>query len=61
MILIDGIGMLYTQRLQKAGITTYRALAEASDEYLAQVTRARVERIRREKWRAQARLFGNLD
>jgi predicted flap endonuclease-1-like 5' DNA nuclease len=61
VMLINGIGVVYTQRLQEAGIVTYKALAEASDEYLAQVTGATLERIRREEWRVQARLFGNID
>jgi len=60
LILIDGVGPAYVRRLQRAGFTTYRAVFEASDEHLAQVTGATVERVRREQWREQARLFGNL-
>ena len=60
IILIDGIGPAFAERLRRAGIMTYRALAEASDEYLAQVTGATPQRVQREKWRNQARIFGHL-
>ncbi len=52
---IEGIGPLYAKRLRQLGITTFAALAAASDEVLNQVAGAFAERVRREDWRGQAR------
>lgn len=55
LLLIQGIGPYYAQRLKEIGIVTFLQLAEASDETLARVTGTFSDRIKREDWRGQAR------
>jgi predicted flap endonuclease-1-like 5' DNA nuclease len=55
LIAIKGVGPLYAQRLHAAGITTFEALAHASDELLEEITDGNLERVVREDWRGQAR------
>ncbi|MGQ9767919.1 MAG: hypothetical protein ACUVSS_11495, partial [Anaerolineae bacterium] len=52
---IVGIGPTYARRLRQLGITTYEALAEASDDIMRQVAGSLVNRVEREDWRGQAR------
>ncbi len=51
---IQGIGPAYAQRLRALGITTFAALAEASEEVLNQVAGRFADRVRSEDWRGQA-------
>ncbi len=51
---IAGIGPTYARRLRNLGITTFAALAAASDETLEQVARGLASRVAREDWRGQA-------
>jgi len=55
LLLIQGIGPYYAQRLKEIGIVTFLQLAEASDETLARVTGTFSDRVKREDWRGQAR------
>ena len=52
---IEGIGPAYARRLRQLGITSFAALAEASDDVLLQVAGPFGERVHREDWRGQAR------
>jgi predicted flap endonuclease-1-like 5' DNA nuclease len=51
---IQGMGTVYAQRLQEAGLTTYQALAAASDTQLDQLTDGNLERVKEQDWRGQA-------
>ena len=55
LVIINGIGPTYARRLAEVGITTFAALAEASNELLDQVTVGLPGRAIREDWRGQAR------
>ncbi len=55
LLVIQGIGPTYARRLAEVGITTFAALAAASDELLDQITIGLPGRAIREDWRGQAR------
>ncbi len=52
---IHGVGPVFARRLREVGVTTYAALAEASDELLNRITDGNLDRVEHDDWRGQAR------
>lgn len=58
LIIIEGIGPVYEGKLQAAGISTFRQLAESSPERLREIIQPQAwQRVRFDEWLEQAQLI----